>query len=655
MRIKEIHILRYRPLHPFHAKFKKNVCIIFGPGGAGKTLIIDAILKMLLGRDAWQFIHHKKIDEMPEGYIVIERKGKEFKLDKEKHLSQFPELELDPEELKNIFVIEDADLEISEEDKFYGRITDKLIGVRTGDIRKIKEGLMKRGRLTLSGQNIHRKSPHYFSKKLEDAENIKNDIINYRNEARPQGLDRLEKEKFDLKWNLARLKERIELLEKAEVKSKFDKLESAFNIAKSNVQALKALPDKESISHLKSRFSTLEHEERRQPQFEREMMSWKERFKYLIISTGLTFIIVVAFGFGFSFTILPSILLLSSFISLYKWHQSDKALAQIETMKQSLVKDAQHIVGIRAKSVEEVEEEITRISKEIEEKEKMFYEAKGTLGELQIEEEDRDRFIEKTKSELTKLRQNIDLDIPVTYDESELRKAKEQKKIKEEMLEKVEEQLRRHQKTMQDFSKRAQRLQFTDEFSNFKLNLEIKNLESLDELARWLDKYTENIQKDAELSKKALDIFKELESKEEAKSEELFESDNLASRIFRDITSRMFEEVSYDSSAGEILVRRSHGKRLQKASELSRSEWAQLYMAIRVALGEKLLKGETSFFIVEEPFIHADSERLLKEFEMLKDYSERGWQTIYFTAKNEIVEELPKHADVEFIELERLP
>jgi len=172
---------------------------------------------------------------------------------------------------------------------------------------------------------------------------------------------------------------------------------------------------------------------------------------------------------------------------------------------------------------------------------------------------------------------------------------------------------------------------------------------------RWLNQYVEQIEKDAELSIKAFEIFKELESKEEAKSEELFEKDNQASMIFRDITSGMFEDVSYDSSTGEILVKRSHEKRLQKASELSRSEWTQLYTAIRIALGEKLLKGEKGFFIVEDPFIHADPERLLKEFDMLENLSERGWQTIYFTAKDEIKKGLPKQINVDMIELERLP
>lgn len=59
MRINEVFIQRYGSLlRPFHAKFKKNVCIVCGPGGSGKTLTIDAVLKMLLGEDAKEFIRH---------------------------------------------------------------------------------------------------------------------------------------------------------------------------------------------------------------------------------------------------------------------------------------------------------------------------------------------------------------------------------------------------------------------------------------------------------------------------------------------------------------------------------------------------------------------------------------------------------------------
>jgi len=654
MRINEVFIQRYGPLRPFHAKFKKNICIVFGPGGSGKTLTIDAVLKMLLGKNAEEFIRHDEVEETPAGYLVIEKDGKEFKLGEEKHLSDILGLEIDPTELKNIFVIQDADLGISDEDKFYGRVTSKLIGVRTEDIGRIEDELRKRGRLTPKLEILD-KYPHKFRTRLNDAKDLLDDIGTYVKKAKSEGIDKLEKEKFDIKWDLKSLEESIELLEKAKKKSEFNKLETAFNEAKQILQELKALPDKDGTSQFNAKLLGLKKEKAKLPQLEIEIQSWKKRFQYLTISTAISFVGLMAFGREMVFSIIPFILLFASLISLYKWHQSDKSLTLIVTIKQSLLEEAQAL-KIEAKTVEEAEEKITQIIKETEEKQATLNQKKGILGkDLQINEKETEKFLEKAQNALTKIHQSIDLSISVDYDEEKLEEAKKQKKGNEASLGEVEKRLQEHQKTMLGFSERGQQLQFTDEFSNFKLDIEIKNLESLEKLVRWLNQIIEQIEKDAALSIEAFEIFRELELKEKAKSEELFGKDNQASMIFRDITSRIFEDVNYDSSAGEILVKRSYEKRLQKASELSRSEWTQLYTAIRIALGEKLLKGEKGFFIVEDPFIHADPERLLKEFDMLKNLSERGWQTIYFTAKDEIKKGLPKQIDVDIIELERLP
>ena len=657
MKIKEIFIQRYgplRPLRPFHAKFKKNTCIIFGPGGSGKTLTIDAILKMLLGESAVWFLRHKEVDETPAGYLVIEKDKKEFKLGEDKHLSDIPGLELDPNELKNIFVIQDADLGISDEDKFYGRVTNKLIGVRTEDMRRIKDELRRRGRLTPK-LGIVSKRPHKVGTKLNDAKELRDNITTYVTKVRAEGIDKLEKEKFDLRWDLKKLEENIELFEKARKKSEFNKLQNAFNEAKKSLEVLRTLPKKDRISQLNGKLLDLKKEKGKLPQLEREAKSWKERFQYFIISTAISFIALVAFDLEMLSTVIPSILMFVSLFSLYKWYQSDKSLTQLLVMKESLVEEAQAL-GIEVKTVEEAEAEISRISKEIDDKLAVFNQKKGILGkDLQIDEKEPKKFLEKAQSALTKLAISIDLEVSIAYDEERLEEAKTQEKSKKKRLEEVEKRLQEHQKIMLNFSEKAPRLQFTDEFSDYKFDIEIKNLESLEKLVRWLNQYIEQIEKDAELSREAFEIFEELESKEETKSEELFKKDDRASTIFRDITGGMFEEVNYDSSAREILVKRSHEKRSQKTSELSRSEWTQLYTAIRVALGEKLLKGEKGFFIVEEPFIHSDSERLLKEFDVLKNLSERGWQTIYFTAKDEIKEGLPKQMDVDIIELKRLP
>lgn len=655
MRIKEVNIQRYGILRPFHAEFHRNVSIIFGPGGSGKTLIIDAILRMLLGRDGSKFIRHKEVDETPTGYLVVEREGKEFKLGDKNRLSDIPGLKLAPTELKNIFVIEDADLDISDEDEFYGRVTDKLIGVRTGDIGRIKDELLVRGRLTPRLELLD-KQPHKVRTKLNSAKKVRDSVREYVNKARSEGADKLEKEKLDLRWSLKRSKETIELLEKAKKKSEFDRVEDALDEAKRNLQALAEFPDKNETSPLQGRLSNFREDEGKRPRFEREIRSWKERSKYLLPSTVVAFTLVVVFGFGLVSMILPFILLVTFLVSLYKELQCDRGLARLETTRRLCVKDAHKIIGTRVATVEEAEEEIARIEKEREEKEAMFNQQKGILAkDLHIDERDPRRFMQKAEEGLTRLRQKIDPSTLVEYDKDKLEEASARQESERRRLEEIENQLQKHQEVIRGFSDDAQRLPFTDEFSDFSLDFQITNLWSLDELVRWLGQYIERIEKDAELSIEAYKIFEELESREKAKSEELFGKRNLASKMFRRVTAGMFQEVKYDSSSRAILVRRSHGRKLQKASGLSRGEWTQLYAAIRMAIGQELLKGEKGFFIVEEPFVHADSERLLNQFDMLRRLSKTGWQTIYFTAKDEIKVGLPKQMDVDIIELQRLP
>jgi exonuclease SbcC len=76
--------------------------------------------------------------------------------------------------------------------------------------------------------------------------------------------------------------------------------------------------------------------------------------------------------------------------------------------------------------------------------------------------------------------------------------------------------------------------------------------------------------------------------------------------------------------------------KILRAEKLSGGAYDQLYFSIRLALGEKLLKGKKGFFIMDDPFVKADPDRLHKQIEMLKKISELGWQVMYFSAKGEI-------------------
>jgi uncharacterized protein YhaN len=105
---------------------------------------------------------------------------------------------------------------------------------------------------------------------------------------------------------------------------------------------------------------------------------------------------------------------------------------------------------------------------------------------------------------------------------------------------------------------------------------------------------------------------------------------------------------------GKIKVKRKDGAILE-AEKLSGGTYDQLYFSIRLALGEKLLKGKKGFFIMDDPFIKADPSRLKRQIDTLKKISESGWQVMYFSAKGEIKETLKAEMSRGIINCVELP
>jgi len=95
--------------------------------------------------------------------------------------------------------------------------------------------------------------------------------------------------------------------------------------------------------------------------------------------------------------------------------------------------------------------------------------------------------------------------------------------------------------------------------------------------------------------------------------------------------------VLFNEDEGCLEVRRNDGQILA-AEKLSGGAYDQLYLAIRLTLAEKVLEGNKGFFIMDDPFIKADPERLERQLAMLSRIADQGWQIIYFSAKGEIKE-----------------
>ncbi|GAI11753.1 unnamed protein product, partial [marine sediment metagenome] len=80
MRIKEFSIRRYGPLPDIGRILLGNFSLFFGKNEDGKTLTIDGLIKMLFRGKTRVFEKIDRVDEDPNGYLVLEdSKGKEIK------------------------------------------------------------------------------------------------------------------------------------------------------------------------------------------------------------------------------------------------------------------------------------------------------------------------------------------------------------------------------------------------------------------------------------------------------------------------------------------------------------------------------------------------------------------------------------------------
>jgi lipopolysaccharide export LptBFGC system permease protein LptF len=221
MRIEEFYVKRYGPLRDRGYTLSHNFNLFFGKNEDGKTLTIDALVRLLLGKKVRDFKAIDRVGENPEGYVILkDDQGMEVKLPQKGMLPKVTGLT--PSECRNIFVIRNSDLSISDESGFYISVTDRLIGLRANEISKIKETLREIGRMTPGGFFRDTKEEK-LKTRIEDAENLISRITGLAREIEEEGYDELEEESASCRDELDSLTQLIEHLEDARKREKYEK------------------------------------------------------------------------------------------------------------------------------------------------------------------------------------------------------------------------------------------------------------------------------------------------------------------------------------------------------------------------------------------------------------------------------------------------
>jgi hypothetical protein len=88
--------------------------------------------------------------------------------------------------------------------------------------------------------------------------------------------------------------------------------------------------------------------------------------------------------------------------------------------------------------------------------------------------------------------------------------------------------------------------------------------------------------------------------------------------------------------------------------ELSQGTYDLLYLVVRLKLARRFLEDQTGFLVLDDAFVHSDSERTAREIKVLGRLVDIGWQINYFSFRNAVRDTIgdSKHSNV--IELDQL-
>lgn len=753
MRIDEFSIRRYGPLKDTGKIKLGDFTLFFGRNEEGKTLTIDAMVKLLLGRNLKGLRNIDRVEENPDGYLIIKSdEGKGIKLPEKGNLTKIADTS--PSECRNIFIIRNSDLSIEGESEFYRDVTDRLTGLKSKTILSVKKELHNIGKITPTGEFIDTK-PEKIKTRIKSAEELVKKIANLNKKIKAENLDKIEEEISQKREDIVEVENKLNKLDLARKRKKYEEGERALKSIESALKELKALEvyteeneqvwrdcerdiktgaeQREKLSLevdrkekrfvmeggelkkkgrdfnlLKERKTKLDEELKPEiknyTKLEKDLASKKGKDRFYTYTTIILAILLAISLFGYVvrpsslFITFSIIFAVSAAIStilkflfarekaksarLFEWiklnssrfelagESIEEVLANIEKFNEDYSK--------KEEELKELEKDVTVLESSIEDiQRKRLPEIADKINnaERKVESLKRKSMVETIKEYTSKLKLKLKYEKSIkeqagilkshfgtdtkTLEGNVLHWSKEVGALKEyegkakeiEYDEKTVTRLKGKQKSfsIEEEEMRKKMVGLRDELKDVerKVNdiLRLPEREEdylycntsvdLDAIKNKLDVFVGRMEEKKNDVIEVINIFEELEREEEEKVSSLFGKDSSVSKYFSEVTGGIYEEVEFLSDEKKIKVHLKDGDILD-AEKLSGGAYDQLYLSIRLALGEKLLKGEKGFFIMDDPFIKSDIERLKRQLVILKRIAKLGWQIIYFTAKDEV-------------------
>lgn len=195
MKIKEFLITHYGPLPTRGKIYLSDFNLIYGINETGKTLTLEALIKLLLGKNIKDFKNINRVDQEVDGYVIIETDEENKKLGRKTYLDDI--IPITSRECRNLFIIRNSDLSIEPEASFYTEITNRLTGLQTNRINHLREKILEISQLTPGGDFSNRKEDGHLKTRIEEAASLLEDIKSLKNEVEEEQIEELER-----KWIL---------------------------------------------------------------------------------------------------------------------------------------------------------------------------------------------------------------------------------------------------------------------------------------------------------------------------------------------------------------------------------------------------------------------------------------------------------------------
>jgi uncharacterized protein YhaN len=761
VRISEFHIIRYGPVGHTQPFKLSDFTLFWGKNEQGKTLTIDALIKLLLGKESKRFIRIDRVDEKPSGHAIVTIDSEQFKLPQKGMLTDI--CGLSEAECRNVFVVRASDLSIGRDEKekeadFYAAVTDRLTGLKTRQIADIKKAIKDLGKLTPKGDDLRDTQSEPIRSRLRKARELISKIGELGEVIGREHFDELEERLVALREQKLFFEHELEGYESARKRELFEKGRGAYdqltvslmklkeleNISEEDERAysnaerdLKTLSESkdqaaEALAALKRRRDGISDEATKKrrdiallsdkkkriddevaPELKNyEMKSGDvarrsgKRWFYTVwtlssaaVLAGCLFGLavgrsplwsVLAALSGVSFLAAISFLFLAArqeawlsgvyrriavtaskyglaapnieglfgkiqrFYEEYRLAEGElnRLLATQEALDGEIAKaaqgqlpeidrkilDAQRVVdAIRAKTGQETLADLRRTirgKREYEENRgRQAALLRSLFGDRSLSLKE---YLAVWKEDIDTLSAFKDARKELAYGDAVVSSLKEKRTTLEETIDAVNASLSHFRNGLSTIEREANEV-----FNETAERAPVDTSADLELIRQRLEALAVEIEADREYAQAALSLFDAIEAEERGQVSLLFGESSPVSAFFSRITGGLYDSVSFDHENGIVRVKSREGAELP-AEKLSSGAYDQLYLAIRMALGERLLEDGTGFFIMDDPFIRSDPERLVRQLAMLGDMAKRGWQIVYFSSKGEVKEALEK-------------